>query len=879
MTSLVRTMAPATFVAVAAALTTPAAADTIFVNAATVLPTALQTGNSWAFAYKSLQDALDDAVAGDQIWVAKGTYKPTTGSDRFISFEMLDGVEVLGGFDVGDAFESDRDPAANVTILSGDIGTPFLALDDSFHVVAADNANAAALLDGFTIRDGHADNGIPGGGIRMSNSTAMTVRNCRITANFADTRGGGADVLGGSPRFIDCVFDNNDADLEGGGLNINNSANLLVVNCVFAGNTAGTNGGGLKGQNTNTLSVVNTVFTGNEAGTKGGGIALVGIANVATIAHCTFRGNEAPTGGALRTESGSVALSNSILFDNIATTNPENSHAGGGAGQTIKGCCIEGIAPDAVNGNFSADPQFVDFNGANNVVGDPDDNLRLGPNSPCIDHGNSTVIPADLADLDGNGNTIEQLTQDADGNVRHFNDVKVNQGVGFQPFFDVGAYEVNRDVSIFCVDHSATGANTGWDWGDAFVNLQDAIIAASDVKLVGPKEIWVADGTYKPTTTTNRALSFVIPAGVGVYGGYAGGEGSKKDRDSFANPTILSGEIGAAGLADNSFHVVDISGAGHTDSTILDGFVIMHGNANGGTVPVGGGGLRVFNNGRGTIRACRFHGNSATSGGAAFVFGANQPIFVNCLMSGNTSTGGGGAAQCNSQAIFRGCTIVGNTAIGNCGGVIALNQGTAITNSIVYFNVDGVNSGDKEQVNTTSGGSLNMADNCITCAGQSFGGVHLFGNNPLLADADGPDNIFGTLDDSPALLPGSPCIDQASGGNAGNDVGDSDEDGATIGDATPFDVANNPRGLNDSGMPDNVGAGLGLFIDIGAWEFQGTTTGPLPSIADLDQNGLVDGADLGLLLSTFGTAGPIGDLNFSCFVDGADLGILLSEWD
>lgn len=861
-----------------AAVSTHAGADTIFVNASTILPIGFQTGNSWALAYKSLQDALDDAVSGDQLWVAKGTYKPTNGSDRSISFEMLDGVEVLGGFAGGEAFEVERDPALNVTILSGDIGTPILGLDDSFHVVSANNANASALLDGFTIRDGRADNGIPGGGIRMTNTTAMTVRNCRITDNFSNSTGGGADVLGGSPKFIDCVFDNNDAG-EGGGININTSANLLIVNCVFAGNTAVTNGGGVKGQNTNTLRIMNSVFTGNEAGTKGGGVALVGITNVATIAHCTFRANEAPTGGALRTESGSVALSNSILFDNIATTSPENSHSGGGAGQTIRGCCIEGIALDAVNGNFSADPQFVDFNGANNVVGDTDDNLRLGSNSPCIDRANSTVIPTDLADLDGDGNTAELLSQDADGRERMFNDVKPNLGLGVNPFADVGAYEINRDVTIFCVDHSATGANNGADWGDAFVNLQDAIFAASDVKLLGPREIWVADGTYKPTATTNRAISFVIPAAVGVYGGYAGGEGSKTDRDSFANPTILSGEIGAPGIADNSFHVVDIGGLGHSDNTVLDGFVIMHGNANGGSVPVGGGGLRVFNSGRATVRSCRFHGNSAVSGGAVFVSGANLPTFINCFMSGNTATGGGGAAQCNSGANFRGCTIVGNTALGNCGGVIALNQGTAITNSIVYFNVDPVNSGDREQVNTTAGGSLNMSDNCITCAGQTFGGVNLFGDNPLLADANGPDNIFGTLDDSPVLLPGSQCIDQASGGNAGNDFGDSDEDGATVGDTTPFDLANNPRGHNDTGMPDNVAAGLGLFIDVGAWEFQGTTTGPLPSVADLDQDGDVDGADLGLLLSAFGTAGPLGDLNFSCFVDGADLGILLSEWE
>jgi hypothetical protein len=48
--------------------------------------------------------------------------------------------------------------------------------------------------------------------------------------------------------------------------------------------------------------------------------------------------------------------------------------------------------------------------------------------------------------------------------------------------------------------------------------------------------------------------------------------------------------------------------------------------------------------------------------------------------------------------------------------------------------------------------------------------------------------------------------------------------------------------------------------------------------ADLDCNGIVNGADLGVLLSAWGTPGT-GDLNDNGIVEGADLGILLSRWD
>ncbi len=48
--------------------------------------------------------------------------------------------------------------------------------------------------------------------------------------------------------------------------------------------------------------------------------------------------------------------------------------------------------------------------------------------------------------------------------------------------------------------------------------------------------------------------------------------------------------------------------------------------------------------------------------------------------------------------------------------------------------------------------------------------------------------------------------------------------------------------------------------------------------ADLDGNGTVNGADLGILLANFGGQGPQGDLNRDGIVDGTDLGLLLGAW-
>jgi hypothetical protein len=51
----------------------------------------------------------------------------------------------------------------------------------------------------------------------------------------------------------------------------------------------------------------------------------------------------------------------------------------------------------------------------------------------------------------------------------------------------------------------------------------------------------------------------------------------------------------------------------------------------------------------------------------------------------------------------------------------------------------------------------------------------------------------------------------------------------------------------------------------------------VPCAADLDGNGIVDGPDLGALLSQWGDAGSA-DLNGDGVAGAADLGIMLASW-
>ena len=114
--------------------------------------------------YSDLQSALAAAVAGDEVWVAAGIYKPTDDGDRTISFELKDGVHYYGGF-VGNETElSQRDWNTNKTILSGDIGVEGDSTDNSRTIVylneAADvSADYRTFFDGFIVEDGYGYEG------------------------------------------------------------------------------------------------------------------------------------------------------------------------------------------------------------------------------------------------------------------------------------------------------------------------------------------------------------------------------------------------------------------------------------------------------------------------------------------------------------------------------------------------------------------------------------------------------------------------------------------------------------------------------------------------------------------------------------------------
>lgn len=197
---------------------------------------------------------------------------------------------------------------------------------------------------------------------------------------------------------------------------------------------------------------------------------------------------------------------------------------------------------------------------------------------------------------------------------------------------------------------NATGSGTSW--GDASGDLQKALTDASE-----GTEIWIAEGVYypvkcNPCSEKDRSVSFVIPDGVKVFGGFKGKEKHNVQRKWQKYLTRLSGDIGMSGPQDNSYSVVSINAV--NNPTILDGLIISHGNAN-ADVPLrhphrSGGGL--YYDGSGEYRSthpslvnCLFMNNFAMEGGAVYNNGYNgdaSPTVIDCTFTNNKAKHGGG---------------------------------------------------------------------------------------------------------------------------------------------------------------------------------------------------------------------------------------------
>ncbi|NRA58630.1 MAG: hypothetical protein HRU13_11015 [Phycisphaerales bacterium] len=279
--------------------------------------------------------------------------------------------------------------------------------------------------------------GASGTGGVVDGATSVTFIDCVVRDNFAygQPANGGVASSVGSVTVIDSDFTDNRARSYGtgssGGAFIASSA--TIVNSTFVGNIAGdsesSGAGGGAISVSGSAEIVNSVFAENrawgwgDAGSVEGGAIVIGSG---TLIGVTMTDNERwtlddQTPQAIHVRSGELRLVNTVI-DN----GPEWLTLGGGASATATWSCIVGGFPG--EGNIDADPML-------------DALYQPMRGSPVIDAGNTTLLPADEFDLDGDGDTSEAIPFDAAGRTRVVdNPFAPDTGVGM-PVVDMGAYE------------------------------------------------------------------------------------------------------------------------------------------------------------------------------------------------------------------------------------------------------------------------------------------------------------------------------------------------------------------------------------------------------------------------------------------------------
>ena len=283
-------------------------------------------------------------------------------------------------------------------------------------------------------------------------------------------------------------------------------------------------------------------------------------------------------------------------------------------------------------------------------------------------------------------------------------------------------------AGVIAVDQSATGANNGTSWLNAFVSLESALAASGE-----RQQIWVAEGTYVPTRLTNstdpKTAVFQLKKDLMIYGGFPSHGSAMEGRNWREYRTILSGDldreteegrdtVGDIGTADagmtldsdgdmsngidgihgnNANLIISFVGGDSPDDTaLLDGLIITGASSNSGSIGMGfGGGIRVVSK-RLYLSNSIIAGNMAENGGGIYSYESLLRISHVDFLRNYASDEGGAFYIARGYALLENNNFINNYASrridGRCGGAV-FSQANEILMRNVLFNGNRINAG------------------------------------------------------------------------------------------------------------------------------------------------------------------------------------------